>query len=145
MVLVDTSIWVRYLQTDSPLKLACMRAIEDCRSSGQTLCICAQVVIEFWAVASRPLQSNGLGMSAADVDSAVEDLLGLCQLLEEPSNMAARWRALARKYGPVGKPCHDLRLVALAEAHGIKKVLTLNALDFARFKEIEAVSPVQQS
>jgi predicted nucleic acid-binding protein len=43
-------------------------------------------------------------------------------------------------HGVVGVKVHDARLVATMNVHGVRRLLTFNAGDFARY-EIEVVQP----
>jgi predicted nucleic acid-binding protein len=99
------------------------------------------VLIEFWVVATRPIEVNGLGMTAEATDEAITDILTISAVADEPNDMATRWREMAVRYGPKGKICHDLRIVALASAHGIDEILTLNQGDLGRFAEVRSVGP----
>ncbi|MBI5707793.1 MAG: PIN domain-containing protein [Armatimonadetes bacterium] len=141
MFLVDTSVWVRCLEKDNPLGVDCVRAIKKLKASGEELWTCAQVVIELWAVCSRPREANGLGFDAETIDKIVTDILLIAPHLDEPVDIGPRWRRFAVRYAPSGKPCHDLRLVTLADAYGIDRILTCNASDLKRFTEIKAVHP----
>ena len=40
-----------------------------------------------------------------------------------------------------GVQVHDARLVAATRVHGVKRILTFNDKDFARYTDIEAVHP----
>jgi predicted nucleic acid-binding protein len=62
-VLIDTNILLRTLQSANSHCAMAQRAINLLRSRRETLWVCAQNIVEFWAVASRPLQDNGLGFS----------------------------------------------------------------------------------
>ncbi len=48
-------------------------------------------------------------------------------------------------YRVSGKNAHDARLVAVMKPHGITRILTFNAADFARFEGIEAIHPARLS
>jgi predicted nucleic acid-binding protein len=139
--LVDTNILVRLSDADSPLCGVCNHALQRLLRRGDTLHLCAQTAIEFWSVATRPKAVNGLGLSAADTDSALCVAEQWMIWLPEPSDIGARWRALVNKHGVLGKQAHDARLVALMEAHGLTHLLTLNAADFARFPGLTCLHP----
>jgi len=61
--LVDTNVLLRLVQKDSPMHPDARKAIILLRRQGVSLCIVPQNLIEFWAVATRPISSNGLGLS----------------------------------------------------------------------------------
>jgi hypothetical protein len=62
--LVDTNILLRSLNPDDPQYEAAANALAKLRVRNETLCIVPQNLIEFWAVATRPINKNGLGMHA---------------------------------------------------------------------------------
>ncbi|MEH2363763.1 type II toxin-antitoxin system VapC family toxin [Nostoc sp.] len=68
--LVDTNILLRLVQKDSPMHFHTQRGILMLKRQGELLYIIPQNLIEFWAVATRPINSNGLGLSTAQ---AVEE------------------------------------------------------------------------
>jgi predicted nucleic acid-binding protein len=48
-------------------------------------------------------------------------------------------------YRVSGVQVHDARLVAAMRVHGVRRILTFNTKDFARFDDIEAVHPADLS
>jgi predicted nucleic acid-binding protein len=46
-------------------------------------------------------------------------------------------------YRVSGVQVHDARLVAAMHIHGVKRILTFNTKDFARYDRIEAIHPLQ--
>lgn len=140
-ILVDTSVWVRFFDSSSPLCERCRSAIDETLSRGDELCICAQVMIEFWAVATRPIEANGLGMTHEGANLNLGDILEVCTLLPEPPDLAEQWRDLAVRARPTGKTVHDSRIVALMIAHGVEHLLTLNGEDFKSYPGVKAIAP----
>ena len=108
---------------------------------GDQLLGCAQVMIEFWTVATRPKKVNGLGLTPAEAEASLRDAEQLITFLPEPPDIAIRWRVLANLHRVQGKQAHDTRLAAFMEAHGLTNLLTLNGADFARFKGLVCLSP----
>lgn len=141
--LVDTNILVRHCCSEAPESDACDRAVDVLPETGNDLCICAQVLIEFWCVATRPREVNGLGMPTTDAQEAVSDLRDAFACVPEVPDIADRWSSVVGQYGVVGKQAHDARIAALMMAHGITHLLTLNPDDFARYTEITTVTPHQ--
>ena len=72
--LVDTNILLRLVQKNSPMHLDTQRAILTLKKQGNFLCIIPQNIIEFWAVATRPLDKNGLGLSINQAEEESEKL-----------------------------------------------------------------------
>ena len=63
--LLDTNIlvqWVNPAAPDHPLAVAAVLALMD---REEQLCITPQNLVEFWGVATRPANANGLGLSPA--------------------------------------------------------------------------------
>jgi len=100
-----------------------------------------QVIYEYWVVATRPLVNNGFGLNAEAADELVSDWVQNFRLLLDEREVFTHWRELVSKHEVKGKLAHDARLVAAMLRHGISKLLTYNKADFARFIEIEVVSP----
>lgn len=141
--LVDSNILVRLRDLDSPDMQICEEAIRAGLQRGTRMYLCAQVLIEFWAVSTRPRDANGLGLNVEQVYLGVMQIRQSLPLLDEPPDIAQRWLELVRRYEVKGKEVHDARLVALASAHEISHILTLNPTDFSRYQEVTAVTPAK--
>jgi predicted nucleic acid-binding protein len=64
-------------------------------------------------------------------------------VLSEPNSAYLRWKTLVYKHGVMGRQVHDARIVAVMSACRIKRILTLNEADFARYApEVLALSPL---
>lgn len=103
--------------------------------------IVPQNMIEFWAVATRPVNVNGLGLS---IDLATQELLQMKQLFTlqpDRPEIFPIWEQLIVRHQVMGKQAHDTRLVAAMIAHQILHLLTFNTDDFKRFTEITAIDP----
>jgi predicted nucleic acid-binding protein len=138
--LVDTSILARARDIGHPRRAACVDALRRLIATGRP-CICAQVLIEFWAVATRPREVNGLGLTLEEAERDLDDWEQSLELLPEPPDVGARWHALVRQYAVQGRQSHDARLVAVMLAHGVTRVLTLNPQHLGRYAEIVCLAP----
>ena len=139
--LIDTNVLLRRSCGESPDNAICGSAVTKLLEAGHDLYICAQVLIEFRCVATRPLKVNGLGLTSGQVKEHTADLREVFDCLPEPPDMADRWQAVADKYEVIGKQAHDARIAALMLAHGVTHLLTLNPGDFARYSGITAFTP----
>lgn len=117
------------------------RAFVTLRKQSEKLCIIPQNLIEFWAVATRPLASNGLGLTADEAERATKKLKRLFVLCPDTPTIFNAWENLVTKYQVMGKQAHDTRLVAAMIAHDLSHLLTFNTDDFKRFSEITTVDP----
>lgn len=139
--LIDTNVLVRLVLPHDPLCAVAGTALDELKRQRKTVCIAAQNLIEFWSVASRPVEVNGLGMEPVKVASEVDRIEKLFPILNDRASVYRRWRTLVEAYAVSGRQVHDTRLVALMLEHGIGQILTFNVDDFTRYSEIETVSP----
>jgi predicted nucleic acid-binding protein len=107
----------------------------------ETLCIVPQNLIEFWAVATRPLNKNGLGMTTAEAESEIADIRQFFRLLPYTSEVLETWQGLVVRHGVSGKQTHDAHLAAIMQVHAVTDILTFNVSDFRRFPGITALHP----
>jgi len=139
--LVDTNILLRLVQKNSPMHLDTQRAILMLKKQGDFLCIIPQNIIEFWAVATRPVDKNGLGLSITQAEEESEKLKKIFMLELDTPQIFTEWKSLVIKYQVMGKQVHDARLAAAMLAHNITHLLTFNFDDFKRFSDIVVVDP----
>ena len=92
-------------------------------------------------MATRPLEQNGLGMTPAAAAGELARIKSMFEFLPETPAIYPIWESLVIQHNVSGKPAHDARLVAAMRVHGVKRILTFNEKDFARFVEIEALHP----
>ena len=139
--LTDTNLLLRFVDAAHPAYSVVYTAYENCRSQGQTLCIVPQNYYEFWVVATRPVENNGLGLTPKQTVEEFRRLeQGFTLLLDKP-DLLAEWTQLVVDYDCKGKIAHDARLVAAMNTHGIDHLLTFNGADFRRFKHITVIDP----
>lgn len=116
-------------------------AIEAVGMGGHVPCLLPQSIYEFWAVATRPLDANGLGMSPGEAREEVDSMLSLFPMLQDERAIFFRWLDLVTSHEVCGKPTHDARLVAAMLRHGISCLLTFNTSDFDRYSEVTSIHP----
>lgn len=64
-VLADSNILLRIAQPSHVEHLVALGALDKLSQRNFDLCVATQNLVEFWAVATRPIESRGLGMSPA--------------------------------------------------------------------------------
>jgi hypothetical protein len=72
---IDTNILLRSVQTNDPQFSITENALDKLRARQETLCIAPQNLVEFWVVATRPLDENGLGMAPSRAAREITALL----------------------------------------------------------------------
>lgn len=139
--LIDTNVLLRLAQKKHPMRPDARRALVTLRKQGEELCIVPQNIIEFWAVATRPLESNGLGLTVDEAAREIRKLKRLFKLLPDTPAIFTEWEKLVIQHQVIGKPTHDARLVAAMVTHNMAHILTFNTGDFKRFSGITAIDP----
>jgi len=122
-LLSDTNVLLRLADDRSPEHSVAESAVEHLLASNMSLFISAQVLVEFWAVATRPDSANGLGWSTATAAEAIRALRDQFPLLAETPDVLDRWFELVDRCQVAGKRSHDARLAALVVAHRIQQLL----------------------
>jgi len=141
MILVDTNVLLRFVQPSHSMHSAAVSVVNLLRTRDEILCVVPQVLYEFWVVATRPVQSNGLGMSAAAADSDLAKIMQRFRLIRDERAIFEPWRRLVTQYQVLGKNAHDARLVAAMQRHGITHIVSFNGDDFKRYPGITAIDP----
>lgn len=118
-LLLDTNILTRSAQPGHPMHTIAINAISSLRIRGEDLCIVPQNLIEFWAVATRPLTANGLAMTTAQTETELARMKSFFRLLKDNAMIHDEWEILAARHAVSGKNTYDARLVAAMNVHGI--------------------------
>lgn len=139
LVVVDTNVLLTATDRSRDHHDAATRFLnEDVRR----LAICPQIVREYLAVTSRPVDVNGLGLSSEDAVANVEQLLeGMEVLTEGPATTLSLMELIVARPS-VGKQVHDANVVAVALAHRAAAIVTENTRHFARFARLIAVEEI---
>lgn len=141
LILIDTNILLRLGGAEHARHALAVAAIDLLHQRGCKLVLVPQVIYEYWVVATRPVEVNGLGMSILEADRTSSAWTSQFRLLTDERGVFARWRELIVAHQVQGKLAHDARLVAAMIRHGVRHLLTFNTPDFARFPDITAISP----
>lgn len=141
--LIDTNVLLRLVNRQDIQHSVAVNALLHLLSQGHSLHVTAQVLVEFWNVATRPTQANGFGWLPADAEKEAQNILSQFSLLQENSDIFQNWLNLVSSLGVQGKQVHDARLVAIMQTHQVKHLLTFNGQDFQRFNHIIVVDPSQ--
>lgn len=139
--LVDTNVLLRWEQAQLPEYPLAVAAIDRLLLRGEKISITTQNLVEFWSVATRPIDQNGFGLSPAQVDSILTRLEAVFDLLPDLPAIHDEWRQVVLSVGVRGRQVHDAHLVAVMKAHGITHLLTFNDADFRRYPGITVVHP----
>jgi predicted nucleic acid-binding protein len=129
MILLDTNLLGRMTDSNDPQCAAARRAIHVLFARGERLAIVPQNLYEFWAVATRPVGVNGLGLTVAQSSQWLAYFRRRFTLLPDRDDLVGRWHELVRSLAITSFRSHDARLVAAAQSYGITEMLSFNGSD----------------
>ena len=141
-IIIDSNILCRLARSDDPQHEESRKAVELCLERKEELLLIPQAQREFWVVATRPREQNGLGMTPAEAAQQLKDFEKFSTFLADTPTVHQNWQRLVVQYQVSGKEAHDTGFVAAMQAHGIGQILTWNAKDFHRYqKEVTILTP----
>lgn len=109
--LLDTNILLRSSDPNSLSYQLASECVDRLISQGNPCVIISQVLIEFWVVATRPLEVNGLGWTTERTHTKIAQIISQFELLPETDEIFTTWLDLVTSYQIMGKRTHDLRLI----------------------------------
>jgi predicted nucleic acid-binding protein len=139
--LVDTNVLLYVVNPAAPEHNAAKAALAGLLGEGEHLAVAAQVLFEFWSVATRPAGVNGLGWPVARARAEVEAIRARFFVLEEPPAVVDLWLDIVAAFQMKGKRIHDAHLLATMMANGVTRLLTFNTSDFPAASGITVLSP----
>src|SRR5216684_841584 len=92
--LLDTNILTRLAQPTHLMHAGAVDAVSALKAAGEELCVVAQNLIEFWAVATRPVSANGLEMTSVQAEAELVRIKSLFRFLPETVSIYDEWEAL---------------------------------------------------
>ena len=138
--LVDTNVLLRFADRSYLCYLRVRAAVRTLRAAGHRLRATPQNCVEFWNVATRPADRNGLGLEPADADRLLRLVERLFPVLPDVPAVYPQWRQIVVAFGVSGVQVHDARLVAAMTVHGVSHILTFNVADFVRYATLGIVA-----
>ncbi|MDS3860137.1 type II toxin-antitoxin system VapC family toxin [Thermosynechococcaceae cyanobacterium BACA0444] len=139
--LLDTNVVMRFCNpSDTQHQLATEAVFHILMQSDECLLI-PQVIIEFWVVATRPIQANGLAWTVERTRNMIDQLLDRFPVLDENPEIFPNWLNLVTTHKVMGKRTHDARIIAAMLSHEITHLLTFNPSDFTGLSSIKIVHP----
>ena len=139
--LLDTNILLHLANPDAPEHSAAKAAVARSLSGDERLVVDAQVLFEFWSVATRPVAANGLGWSVSRARAEVDAVRNRFRVLDEPPGVVDIWLDIVGAHGLKGKRIHDAHLLATMKANGVTRLLTCNAADFPTESGVSILTP----
>jgi predicted nucleic acid-binding protein len=140
-VLVDTNILLRSAQPNHPLCSQASFAVTKLLRQNDYVFFCAQNIAEFWNVATRPADRNGLGFSPEEALREINSIEDSLSLLPDVPTIYAAWKRIVYDYKVQGVKVYDARLVAIMKVYAVESILSFNTADFKRYDLITALDP----
>lgn len=140
-ILVDTNILGRLSQPRHAHHAIAASAVETLLRKDEELRLVPQVIYEFWAIGTRAISQNGLGLTVSQVESELHQFRVVFPPLRDERGILEPWQKLVSTHHVQGKATHDARLVAAMLRHNITHILTFNADDFKRYPGIVVLTP----
>jgi predicted nucleic acid-binding protein len=141
IIVLDANVLLRLADPTSAAHAIAATAVATLRAQGNALHTVPQSVYEFWAVATRPIANNGLGLSCAECWREVANLKASFPLLDDKPTLFTQWETIVSIFSCQGKVAHDARYVAAMRTHGLTHLLTFNVNDFARYAGLTVLDP----
>jgi predicted nucleic acid-binding protein len=116
-VLVDTNILLRSVQPNHPLCSQATHAVAKLIRQKDSVFFCAQNIAEFWNVATRPAERNGLGLSPEEALQEVRNIEKSLTLLPDVPAIYSAWKQIVAAHQVKGVKVYDARLVAIMNVY----------------------------
>jgi predicted nucleic acid-binding protein len=139
--LIDTNLLLRLADPEALQHSVATLALARLLGRGDEVYLTPQNLIEFWAVATRPVGANGFGWNRERTAQEVTDFQGRFPMLPDSAEIFPRWLELVTRLPVHGKRVHDARLAAVLEAHAIDHLITFNTTDFTVFPSLSLIDP----
>lgn len=137
--LIDTNVLLAATDVARRAHDAALHLLDHDR---RALVVTPQIVREFLAVATRPIELNGLGLTGSDAAANLGELLEVLDVVDEDLDSVDRLTVMVSSGVAAGKQVHDANVVAVALARSIDAIVTDNVRHFARFSEMITIEPL---
>uniref|UniRef100_A0A7C4X7V9 PIN domain-containing protein n=1 Tax=candidate division WOR-3 bacterium TaxID=2052148 RepID=A0A7C4X7V9_UNCW3 len=138
-VVVDTNIWIYFLNKDSPYHKKARGKVADLLGMDYSIFVTTQIIREIFVV----LTKGELVEKPVEVKKAltkVSEILESVNIIYENNESLEILTGLIAKYKLKGKKIHDANVVAVALANNIKHIFTNNVDDFKFFTEVKILT-----
>jgi len=139
-VFVDTNVLLTASVPARPGHRLALAVVDEWPGRGVQPYTSGQILREYLVVATRPPAANGLGLDSVSAVANVTAFRERLTLLDEDERVADRLRELLVRVPCRGKRIHDANIVATMLVHRVRRLLTSDPDDFARFsKHVETL------
>jgi predicted nucleic acid-binding protein len=140
-VFVDTNALVYAAIPSSPFYSHAFAELDALRRAGVELWVSRQILREYLAVLSRP-QPLTQPLPVTTLIAGVIRFQAQFRIAEDGPAVTSSLLALLGSIPSGGKQVHDVNIVATMQVHGLRRLLTHNTADFARFGALIQIEPL---
>lgn len=142
VALLDTNVLVYAVDESSPFHKDSKNIRDNALLGNIALCICPQVLMEFFAILtdSRRVKNPG------EPDAVIEEIekylssKNIAKIYPEEDTLP-KTIELLRKYKLRRQTVFDAQLVATMLSNNVTRIYTYNEDDFLKFEEVEVLTP----
>jgi len=140
--LLDSNILIYAADSHSQFYTQCKALITRGLKGEELLCVCPQVLLEFFAVVTNPKRVTQ-PLPPEEAMEEVRKYLRAKNILKiyPGEDIVERIAELSRRHSVSGPRIFDLKLVATMISNGVRRLYTYNEEHFKNFEEIDAVVP----
>src|SRR5436853_6985121 len=95
--LADTNLLLRLADPNSEQHIVATQALARLLGQGDEVYVTPQNFIEFWAVATRPVDANGFGWTSERTSKEVTDLQERFAVLPDSPDVFSHWLQLLKR------------------------------------------------
>ena len=143
-IFLDTNILIYLTDPASPWHEIAFSTVQKLRAEPTQLVISYQILREFLAVATKIVVTQRKG-ELEDIVVNIQTFREEFLVLQETDLVFNTLISITNRVAVAGKQIHDANIVATMYVHGINRLLTHNAKDFARFASYINVIPLVQN
>ena len=129
---IDTNVFVNSRIPDAPDHDVARERLDHALQGDETLRISRQILREYLAVVTRP-QTWPVAITREEALEDANRLISSFEVLEDGPAVTESLIALCREVAVGGSQIHDANIVATMLAHGERRLLTFNIVDFRRY------------
>ena len=141
MILLDANIALRLASPRTSSTLSPRWRSSVLHSRGETFAIVPQTIYEFWAVATRPLAVNGLGLSVPACQTEIGKLMTYTTFLPDQPGFICRMGVAGRHSSMPGQGIPRCPTRCRHADAWFDQILTFNVADFQRYPGLTVIDP----
>ena len=141
LVLADTNVFLSATDRSRNNHRDAQDFLQRCSGAGVHCAVTGQILREYFEVATRPIEVNGLGLSLDDALSNMAIFRGRTVFLEENEAVSRELEVLVRRHGLTGKRGHDTNIAAVLAVFRVPYLITANKDEFTVFEHARVLTP----